>query len=206
MVYIRYPLNFGHRNIIKYQNRPFMSEEEKTALENAETRDEIKAVRISNETLKLHDDTMIDNINGMVMSNDTLYHLGDFCMGGYEDYERYRKRINCKNVYLIKGNHDTKDKRIRNLFVKIRDLYKVKWNGEKIILCHYPMLRWDCGHYGAWHLYGHCHGGLAPFLSDHDLDTKLLSMDVGVDCNNYAPVSFETVKKIMEYKDFTPIS
>jgi calcineurin-like phosphoesterase family protein len=183
-----------------------MNEAEKNALENAKTRNEVKAIKISNETLKLHDDTMIDNINKMVMPNDFLYHLGDFCMGGYEDYKSYRDRINCNNIYLIKGNHDTKDKKIESLFLKIRDLYKVTWSNQKIILCHYPMLRWDNSHYGAWHLYGHCHGSLAPFLVDHGLDTKLLSMDVGVDCNNYAPVSFDTVKKIMEYKDFIPIN
>jgi calcineurin-like phosphoesterase family protein len=47
--------HLGHKNIIKYCNRPFR--------------------------LVAHmDDTIIDNINEVVKSNDILYHLGDFAL------------------------------------------------------------------------------------------------------------------------------
>jgi len=197
--------HFGHRNIIKYLNRPFMNEEEKTALENAETRDEVKAVRISNETIKLHDDTIIDNINATVQIGDSLYILGDFCMGRLDEVRAYRKRINCNNVFLIRGNHDKlRNNEYKQVFNNVKDMDSISWNGQKIILCHYPMLRWNNGHYGSWQLYGHCHGNLMSFLVEHNIDS-LLNMDVGVDCNNYAPVSFDTIKKVMEHKNFVPI-
>ena len=37
---------------------------------------------------------------------DTLYHLGDWSFGGIENIWNFRKRINCKNIYLVPGNHD----------------------------------------------------------------------------------------------------
>jgi calcineurin-like phosphoesterase family protein len=201
MIWFSSDHHFGHRNIIKYLSRPFMTQEEKKEFEKAKTRYEVKKVRISNETIALHDDTLIDNINECVMPNDTLYHLGDFCMGSFEQVKKYRNRINCKNVYLIKGNHDKlRHSEYKRLFVKVKDLWTIKWQGQKIVLCHYPMLRWDCGHYGSWQLYGHCHGTLTSYLEEHDL-TNLLSMDVGVDSHSYYPVSFEQIKGEMEKKD-----
>lgn len=37
---------------------------------------------------------------------DTLYFLGDFCRGSGKDALTYRKRIRCKNIFFIEGNHD----------------------------------------------------------------------------------------------------
>jgi len=48
------------------------------------------------------------------------------------------------------------------------------------------MYRWDRSHYGSWHVFGHCHG---------KLKLDLRAMDVGVDCNNYTPVSLEEVAR-----------
>jgi len=47
---------------------------------------------------------------------------------------------------------------------------------------------WNCSHYGAWHFYGHNH---------NNLQHPGLAYDVGVDGNNYTPISFEKLKKIM---------
>lgn len=52
---------------------------------------------------------------------------------------------------------------------------------------------WNKSHYGAWMLYGHSHGSLID-------DPNSLSFDVGVDCHNYKPFSFEEVKEIMSHK------
>jgi calcineurin-like phosphoesterase family protein len=47
-------------------------------------------------------------------------------------------------------------------------------------------------HHGAWHLYGHSHGALPPYGK---------SFDVGVDCWNYKPVSFEQVQEKMNQQE-----
>ena len=51
-------------------------------------------------------------------------------------------------------------------------------------LCHFPLEIWDRKHYGAWHLHGHSHGKAPKMLG---------RLDVGVDCWNYYPVSWEQV-------------
>jgi calcineurin-like phosphoesterase family protein len=43
------------------------------------------------------------------------------------------------------------------------------------------------------YLYGHSHGNLEDLATD-------LSLDVGVDCWNFAPVSYEEIKKKMSEK------
>lgn len=49
---------------------------------------------------------LVNTINKYVGEDDILFHLGDFSFGGIEYIFEFRKRINCKNIYLILGNHD----------------------------------------------------------------------------------------------------
>jgi len=53
-----------------------------------------------------------------------------------------------------------------------------------VVLCHYAMRTWDRSHYGSYHLYGHSHG---------KLERHGWSMDVGVDCFDFYPVSLRQV-------------
>jgi len=48
---------------------------------------------------------------------------------------------------------------------------------------------------GNWHLYGHSHGTLP------DLEESL-SFDVGVDCHDFYPLSYDEVKAIMQHKNW----
>ena len=74
--------HWGHRNIIKYCQRPFADVDE------------------MNETL-------ITNWNNSVGKDDIVFHLGDFAMGGSADWSRLLDRLNGR-IYLILGNHDMK--------------------------------------------------------------------------------------------------
>lgn len=104
---------------------------------------------------------------------------------------------------------------------------KINGENIKIYLHHYACRVWPNSHHGAWHLYGHSHGMLsqnpwdqfaklaAKQLCDElkyedPEDLKLfegilsrvkisdsLSMDVGVDCHNFDPVSLDDVAKFM---------
>ena len=94
--------HFGHANIVKFCNRPFLSpeEQEKAA---ADPRGHWK---VSRDTIKRHDATLIQTINNMVMPDDTLWVLGDFCWGKEKEAAAYLNRIACKNVHFVWGNHD----------------------------------------------------------------------------------------------------
>ena len=69
------------------------------------------------------------------------------------------------------------------------DLKTISVNKQKIVLCHYAMRVWDGSHYNSWMLYAHSHG---------KLESQGKSFDVGVDCWNYVPVSFDQVVEKMK--------
>lgn len=67
------------------------------------------------KTLEEHDDTLVKNINAVVKPDDILYCLGDWSFGGLEQVWEFRKRLNCRNIHLIFGNHDHHIERNRPL-------------------------------------------------------------------------------------------
>ena len=166
--------HFGHRNIIKYCQRPFSCIEEM-------------------------DDALIANWNRVVGKDDIIFHLGDFAMGGSAEWSRLLQKLNGK-IYLILGNHDLKTigagfSRLEGVAMQM--LINVK--GQIIYLNHYPFLCYGGAYRNTWQLYGHVH----TCHANKGLDVPRLKMlmpmqyDVGVDNNNYRPVSFEQVKKII---------
>lgn len=171
-VYFTADPHFGHANIIKYCNRPFA---DAAAMDRA----------------------LVERCNAVVMPDDVLYLLGDFCMGVRDHLDaarRYRRAIACREVHLIWGNHDPQDDDgFAGLFTTADHLRPVRLGGQRITLCHYAMRAWDKSHHGAWQLYGHTHGQL-PELPE------VWSFDVGVDCWNYYPISLEQVEVVMEHK------
>jgi len=143
--------------------------------------------------------TLIANWNALVQDNDIVYHLGDFTFGR-EDYmfDMVFDKLRGKIVF-IKGNHDKLAWRNRSKFFASSDSYReIEVNGKDITLNHYAQRVWNRSHHGAWHLYGHSHGTLPD-------DPNSLSFDVGVDCHNYSPISFEQVEAIMSKKTFKAI-
>jgi len=73
--------HFGHFNIIQYCNRPFANSQEM-------------------------DDVICERVNACAKPSDVLYFLGDFCLGGPERVFAYRKRLACRTIHFIEGNHD----------------------------------------------------------------------------------------------------
>lgn len=173
--------HYGHANVIKYANRPF------------------KDVQEMNEA-------MIANWNRVVGHNDIVYHIGDFAfIRNEDDVLAILNRLVGRKI-LILGNHDRKmTSKVKSQFQFVTPYYELKvqdpdaHNGRQdIVLMHYSMRVWNKSHYGAWQLYGHSHGSLP------DMDT-MLSMDVGVDCTDYTPISYDQVKAVMKTKRFVPI-
>lgn len=228
--------HFGHGNIIKYCHRPFLGAEDRAELErlggawhnNTWKGNKASRWNMTREAIRLMDDELIHQINATVGVDDVLWHLGDFCMhsrsdsdeGYFERVRKYRKRINCKTVRLVWGNHDyhqlpdvddsdrrtraiPDDYRIENLFSSVHDLVELNTMAGKLVLCHYSMAVWNKSHRGNMHLYGHSHSQAEPWLDRTMVGRR--GMDVGVDnaakiLGAYRPFSLNEIVELIGSK------
>lgn len=209
-VYFTSDLHFSHGNILKYSNRPFMNEYEQGVVdqylsdkENEEYSKAYFGLRLSKDTINRHDEALITNWNAKVPKNGIVYNLGDFCFDARKAVSII-DRLNGQ-IFFIRGNHDKNIGQFQHKFGWVKDLYELKVSDkdarhgtQMIVLCHYAMRVWNKSHHGAYMLHGHSHGSLFD-------DPNLLSFDVGVDCHDYAPLSYEEVKKIMEEKKYKSV-
>lgn len=178
--------HFGHKNIIKYCDRPFMDEKE------------------MNENL-------VSKWNAKVPKNAIVFLLGDVSMRD-DIAERMLAKLN-GTIILVKGNHDkpslvnsinsvsrsyllanhsdTVIWRDTSSMIELVDLHVVDNDiddmGMRFALCHYPMGSWNHLGRGAVNLYGHVHSGKTY---DTHYKPNENQYDVGVDNNYYAPVSY----------------
>jgi len=139
------------------------------------------------------DETLIKNWNAVVKKGDFVYHLGDFSWNKPDDGIKYLNRL-AGTVCLIRGNHEpiAKCQKLQKKFHWIKDLHMIQIKGQEIVLCHYAMQTWNKKYQGSWHLFGHSHGKIPTDDS--------FRMDVGVDCHNYEPISFDFISSIMSQK------
>lgn len=185
--------HFGHENIIKYCKRPFANADEM-------------------------DDTLIKNWNSVVGPNDTVFHLGDFAWGNPHIWNNALDKLN-GHIHLILGNHDMKNiqEGYMDRFASVSFQKQIYIGNVCIYLNHYPFLCYAGSYHlkrKIWDLFGHVHSdpNLYDFSFVDDLEVKEIltndharlqhllptQYDVGVDNNNYTPVSFDTVQKIID--------
>lgn len=169
MIYFTADMHFGHKAIIRMQNRPFESVEEM-------------------------DRVLLQNYNSIVRKEDTVYILGDICHHmSIEDADALIKKLNGKK-YLIKGNHDRNyDPR---LFVDILDFLKISIDGNHFSLMHYPMLSWPKKGSGGYQLHGHIHARMG--YNEANRADGQRRYDVGVDANKFFPVSTRQIVSFFE--------
>jgi calcineurin-like phosphoesterase family protein len=161
--------------------------------EVAATRADPRAkLRLSEETVRRHDEALLEAINSRVEPDDHLWVVGDFCWGGVAEARRYRDRIRCEHVFLAWGNHDRGE--IAPVFSDTIEQGMIRVEGQEIWLNHYPMRSWNKAFHGSWHVYGHVHGRLQR---EDAAKPTMLVKDVGVDACGYRPVSFAELKEYM---------
>ena len=176
-------LHFGHRNIIRFCNRPFNSTEEM-------------------------DEALVENWNSVVKPDDYVFDLGDFAFAPQLRWYELLARLNGRHI-LILGNHDITrwpGDNVMELFHRVEQQMILKIDNRTVILNHYPLLCY-AGTYrspeqAVWQLHGHVHS--IPYIADRagKDDERLIyrfpyQYDVGVDNNNFAPVSWEQIKEII---------
>ena len=140
------------------------------------------------DVIEMHK-TLIENYNSLVKPGDIVYYLGDLTFKNKKVAESTLKMMNGK-IHFVLGNHDKKCLQILQKYcIEVRELMTITIFKQPIVLCHYAMRSWDRSHYGSWQLYGHSHGKLKP---------KKNQYDVGVDSNDFKPISFDQVKEKIE--------
>lgn len=171
-------------------------------------------------------DEIIDSVNNTVMPDDNLIYLGDFCLNtSIEQFEVLISRINCKNIYMLWGNHANPHyKQIYKPLVKTilgeqytdeSEIYPLRYkniiylghyaeviiNGYICVLSHFPLLIWNNVKNGSIQLTGHSHGNCEA-TNSKNMTGKIL--DCGWD-EFKKPLSFPEILAIVESKRYKSI-
>jgi calcineurin-like phosphoesterase family protein len=184
-------LHISHTNIIGLSDRPFKNI------------DEMRQV-------------LVANINKKVKPNDVLYLLGDICLGKKQDWVDLLDAIHCKNIIVVQGNHDSYKTIPKDRVLAVVSQCTIRVNGQVLLLCHHPyritvwraIKRWrnirSFKHLrslfdkvrprdtGLWLLHGHTHAKTVTVPYHPRM------INIGVDANQWSPVSAEDVIKIIQ--------
>ena len=168
-------MHFGHENantgkgIRQHCDRPFSSIEEMDA-------------------------KLIENWNSRVSNKDEVYILGDFA---WRNHAHYLMAVKGKK-HLVQGNHDKMSQDVLRSFTSVGQIVQKAFNGQLIIMCHFPMRSWNARAHKSWHLFGHVHGRLNNTLLPRTLD-------VGVDTHAFMPWSLDEVVEAMKRWSDIPV-
>lgn len=168
--------HFYHDSIIKYCHRPFNDVEEQN-------------------------NTLIQNWNRVIPKDGVVFVLGDFIhSGNIELIKGILNRLNGE-IHLIMGNHCYQNKFDRGIIKemfgnRVYDTVTLTIPGDSmgIFMSHYPHLYW---HRGANHIHGHVHSG-PNSTSEELVPFHRMRYDVGVDNNDFYPVSYNKLINIFE--------
>lgn len=199
MIYFTSDLHFGHDKEFIYKNRGFNS-------------------------IKEHDQAIINNWNNLIKNGDDVYILGDIILGdnlyGLECLKKLKG-----NLYIILGNHDTKQR--IDLYKQLVEYNFMKWKctagaewgidypTTKVLgyadmlkykkynfyLSHYPTFTGNGEDYKkvrahVINLHGHTHSASKFYVNNPYI------YNVALDAHNMTPVSIdEIISDIREYVD-----
>lgn len=145
--------------------------------------------------------TIVNNINETVGQDDILVHIGDWSFGGFESIIEFRKRIVCKNIYLIFGNHDHHIERnkdgVQGYFIntshyQVLNITEANGSKHSFVLSHYPICSWHDMNQGRIHLFGHVH------LPANQKVMRGRSMDIGMDGNDLRPYELREIISLLK--------
>ena len=124
-------------------------------------------------------------------ANDEVYILGDVTMKGASNANTVLSQL--------KGNHDNfveQENFNSYIFEWVKDYYELEYEGNLFVLFHYPLEEWNKFYRGAYHLHGHQHNN--SLYNFENLKKGLRRYDVGVDANNFKPVSIDEIIKFFD--------
>ncbi|MDE6640330.1 MAG: hydrolase [Acetatifactor sp.] len=134
MIFYTADLHFGHRSVIKFDNRPFADVDEM-------------------------DNALINLWNQRVSKEDHVYIIGDFDFRNEKSEEWYLHQLK-GHKHLVIGNHDgklLKNAAAMRYFESVDKMMHVSDDGTQICLCHFPLAEWNGFKRGHSHIHGHIH-------------------------------------------------
>jgi len=164
--YIISDLHLDHANIIEYCDRPFEDAQE------------------MNETL-------VENWNNTVDTDDTVFYLGDLAMWGPDAAENWAEELN-GNILFIRGNHD--DLRTEELSFPVCDSCVFTHGKYRFGCVHWPEESENPG--GDWLLYAHHHNNDLeeyPFI-----DPMKNRVNVSAEVIGYTPLSLDALVSFLD--------
>lgn len=124
--------HFGHANVIKYSQRPFLSKEEM-------------------------DKAMVERWNKVVSAGDDVYFLGDFGLAGVGYLTRICHSLAGRKI-LIRGNHDGSIRKMERIgFDLVLERASIRIADQSVVMSHYPQCCDVLSIPGDLNLYGHVH-------------------------------------------------
>lgn len=156
--------HFGHRNVIKFDHRPF-----------ADITD--------------MDNVMIRLWNSRVQDDDHVYIIGDFAYRNEKAAEWYLQKLK-GHKHLVIGNHDgytLNNPAAMKYFESVDKMMHVTDGDKEICLCHFPLAEWNKSRHGSWHIFGHIHGSADDIYEF--MKTRERALNAGACINNFTPSS-----------------
>ena len=173
MIYYIADMHFGHKNVLRFDKRPFADTD-------------------------LMDEVLIHNWNERVTDEDTVYVLGDAFWKNEESSVKIIQRLN-GHKHLIRGNHDRVHGRLRFHWESIEQYAEINDGNTLVIMSHYPIMFYKNQHYGSVMLYGHVHNTREWQLVekwkheqwDMGIPSRLINVGCMMDYMRYTPRTLE---------------
>jgi len=168
--------HFNHEKIIRYTKRPFKGADEMNA-------------------------TLIANFNRVVGPEDIVIHCGDLGWFSHDwEIEELFSKLNGARHYVTLGNHDWMDPTETHKYTLTHAPIEVVTQFKKsdlvvLVASHYPFANWNCKHRGSMCVHGHEHNKQQRYSRRGQR-----IFDVGVDANDFTPVSFEEVYETLRIR------
>lgn len=148
-VWVWSDLHFGHKNIIRFSNRPFPD-------------------------VPTMDEMLVQNFNALVQPDDISIWVGDVAFLQDTEANKLLHRCNGYKIQIV-GNHDFNKRNLKKLhFNETHIVYNLQINDRVVAFTHYPM---DNLPKGWYNIHGHVHIGKADLSSNRHINVNCEFID-----------------------------
>lgn len=127
----------------------------------------------------------------MIKAGDTLYHLGDFCIGKESEWhKRFAEALPEVRKILIRGNHDHKSNHwyYAHGWDFVAESVRDRFYKKNVVLSHKPLERQS---EVDINIHGHLHGNTHRNYESKDFYDTAYHRDIAPDITGYKPLDLQ---------------